>query len=306
MSIQGRSGPVKVAECCLRFLAEELVDTLMRDVEKQSVQRQKQAKGEKGGTRGERGGSDELIEYAGEIPITSDSHVADMRKRISEIGIEDKFVESGGRRIRNRRVVEHNDGAPNSATEDSSAASAIAATELDGDLTVREAQSEEMVTELNSMGFVDGPECPEFKHLRIGSAAETVFKKINVIGFDIGFRLVERCLLDSSQLRGKRMIDVTEIMKFICKDFWSTAFLKNIDKLQTNHRGTYVLSDTNFQWLRCISAEDKDAAKEVAWKYLFLPAGMVRGALSNLGLVHCDVTFDILEVPSCTFTIKLN
>ena len=40
-----------------------------------------------------------------------------------------------------------------------------------------------------------------------------------------------------------------ELVKFLCKDFWSEIFNKQIDKLQTNHRGVFVLKDYNFGWL---------------------------------------------------------
>lgn len=33
-----------------------------------------------------------------------------------------------------------------------------------------------------------------------------------------------------------RLGDTLEIIKFLCKDFWSAVFKKNVDNLKTNHR----------------------------------------------------------------------
>lgn len=38
-------------------------------------------------------------------------------------------------------------------------------------------------------------------------------------------------------------------MKFICKEFWSTVFKKQIDNLRTNHQGVYVLLDNRFKFI---------------------------------------------------------
>lgn len=40
-----------------------------------------------------------------------------------------------------------------------------------------------------------------------------------------------------------------DIIKFICKELWEEIFKKKIDKLQTNHKGIFVLTDENFKWL---------------------------------------------------------
>lgn len=36
-------------------------------------------------------------------------------------------------------------------------------------------------------------------------------------------------------------------MKFICKEFWSSLFGKQIDVLRTNHQCVYVLHDNRFR-----------------------------------------------------------
>lgn len=62
----------------------------------------------------------------------------------------------------------------------------------------------------------------------------------------------------------------------------------------------YVLVDNRFQWLRFMSGEK---AEEEAIKYVSLPCGIIRGALSMLGL-QSTVTPDCAHFPGCSFTIK--
>lgn len=45
-----------------------------------------------------------------------------------------------------------------------------------------------------------------------------------------------------------RITDQLEAFKFICKDFWTFAFKKQIDNLKTNHRGVYVMHVNDFGW----------------------------------------------------------
>jgi hypothetical protein len=48
-------------------------------------------------------------------------------------------------------------------------------------------------------------------------------------------------------------------MKFICKDFWTGVFRKQIDNLRTNHQGVYVLQDNCFRLLSKASAHTPSA-----------------------------------------------
>ena len=85
-----------------------------------------------------------------------------------------------------------------------------------------------------------------------------------------------------------------------------------VDNLRTNHRGTYVLKDTDFCWLRRLSipATDLSASNtsDLAKDYLHLPCGMIRGALVHLG-VDCTVTAEASGIPggghSCDFTVSI-
>ena len=94
-----------------------------------------------------------------------------------------------------------------------------------------------------------------------------------------------------------------DIVKFICKDFWESLFQKKIDKLQTNHRGVFVLSDYNFKWLEKYASDDMNA-KQAAVRLLIFPCGIIRGALANLGYSSI-VNADFNTLPSCTFNIRI-
>ena len=50
-----------------------------------------------------------------------------------------------------------------------------------------------------------------------------------------------------------RFKDELDIMKAICKDFWSAVFKKQVDNLRTNHQGVYVLQDNKFRFLQNMS-----------------------------------------------------
>lgn len=114
------------------------------------------------------------------------------------------------------------------------------------------------------------------------------------------YRYIERIAEGQTKVLDSDPLDV---IKFVCKDFWEAVFRKKIDKLQTNHRGVFVLSDYSFKWLEKYASDDM-AAKQAAVRLLHFPCGILRGALANLGytsIVHAD--FNVL--PSCTFNIRI-
>ncbi len=45
------------------------------------------------------------------------------------------------------------------------------------------------------------------------------------------------------------------MFKFICKDFWTHAFGRQIDNLKTNHRGVYQLQIQEFTWAARFAAD---------------------------------------------------
>ncbi|XP_042569396.1 trafficking protein particle complex subunit 6b-like isoform X2 [Cyprinus carpio] len=127
--------------------------------------------------------------------------------------------------------------------------------------------------------------------------------KLESMGFRVGQGLIERhfslCRFTKDTPRFKDELDV---MKFICKDFWTSVFKKQIDNLRTNHQGIYVLQDNKFRLLTHLSAGKQYL--EHAPKFLAFTCGLVRGALSNLG-VKSIVTAEVSVMPACKFQVMI-
>ncbi|KAK2847145.1 hypothetical protein Q5P01_010144 [Channa striata] len=117
------------------------------------------------------------------------------------------------------------------------------------------------------------------------------------MGFRVGQGLIERLTRDSPSFK-----DELDIMKFICKDFWTKVFRRQVDNLRTNHQGTYVLQDNKFALLTQLSSGKQYLNQ--APKYLAFSCGVVRGALSNLGL-DSVVTAEVSVMPSCKFQVVI-
>ncbi|XP_054369659.1 trafficking protein particle complex subunit 6B isoform X2 [Mirounga angustirostris] len=114
--------------------------------------------------------------------------------------------------------------------------------------------------------------------------------KLENMGFRVGQGLIERFTKDTARFK-----DELDIMKFICKDFWTTVFKKQIDNLRTNHQGIYVLQDNKFRLLTQMSTGKQYL--EHASKYLAFTCGLIRGGLSNLG-IKSIVTAEVSSMPA--------
>ncbi|XP_010247249.1 PREDICTED: trafficking protein particle complex subunit 6B-like [Nelumbo nucifera] len=142
---------------------------------------------------------------------------------------------------------------------------------------------------------------------------ELAARRIEAIGYHVGHQLSERYTMEHP-----RFSDHLEAIKFICKDFWSELFKKQIDNLKTNHRGTFVLQDNRFRWLTRMSisptntdlSQDssittiENKALQATSMYLYFPCGIIRGALSNLGIA-CAVSADMSNHPACSFVVRV-
>ncbi|KAH7293701.1 hypothetical protein KP509_28G037500 [Ceratopteris richardii] len=145
---------------------------------------------------------------------------------------------------------------------------------------------------------------------------ELAGRRIEAIGYQVGLQLAERYTKERP-----RFTDHLEAIKFICKDFWVEIFKKQVDNLKTNHRGVFVLQDNQFRWLTHISLDsplyngdrvtletslsnNAVMAARAAGQYLYFPCGLIRGALTNLG-VPCDVSAEVANLPACSFIIRI-
>lgn len=122
---------------------------------------------------------------------------------------------------------------------------------------------------------------------------------LETLGYQVGYRFVER-VIQSKVISTEHL----EAMKFICKDFWNEIFGKQIDKLQTNHRGVFVLKDHTFRWLTRLSSSDDATVQTAATHLLQFPCGLIRGALANLGIAAA-VTAEHISPPGCSFNIRV-
>lgn len=151
--------------------------------------------------------------------------------------------------------------------------------------------------------------------------AEHAAAKMERLGYDVGYRLMERIaqskgLAPPAPTNGNGTNKSTtatvaahqlEAVKFLCKEFWMTLYQKQIDKLQTNHRGVFVLKDLDFKWLNRLPGE-VGIARIMAIKMLAFPCGLIRGALANLNVpsvVSCDFLSDGVNMASCSFNLKI-
>uniref|UniRef100_A0A8C1HYD0 Trafficking protein particle complex subunit 6B n=1 Tax=Cyprinus carpio carpio TaxID=630221 RepID=A0A8C1HYD0_CYPCA len=126
----------------------------------------------------------------------------------------------------------------------------------------------------------------------------TCVSTLELMGFRVGQGLIERRFTKDCPTFKEDL----DIMKFLCKDLWSTIFRKQIDNLRTNHQGTYVLQDNKFALLTQFSTGKQYL--EEAPKYLAFSCGLIRGALSNLGL-ESVVTAEVSLMPSCKFQVVI-
>lgn len=144
-------------------------------------------------------------------------------------------------------------------------------------------------------------------------AKEMAAAKMERMGFSVGFRLCERMAQNRTFSAGGKdpstavAASQLEAVKFLCKEIWMEVFRKQIDKLQTNHRGVFVLKDMELRWLTRLPP-NTETARVTAIQLLAFPCGIIRGALSNLGIpavVSCDFLADGQNMSACSFNIKI-
>ncbi|GBG29219.1 Trafficking protein particle complex subunit 6B [Hondaea fermentalgiana] len=131
--------------------------------------------------------------------------------------------------------------------------------------------------------------------------AQNDLGKLEMLGFGIGHRFVERFTRTHA-----KFTNTLEVVKFLCKDLWLAMFGKQVDKLQTNHKGVFVLHDNKCAWVSSVDIDYSDEESlEQAKKFLIAPCGLIRGALSNLG-IKCTVRAEFSTLPMCFFNIQIN
>ncbi|KAM9926970.1 hypothetical protein OXX59_002853 [Metschnikowia pulcherrima] len=132
--------------------------------------------------------------------------------------------------------------------------------------------------------------------------SEDVQLRVEGYGYDLGLRLTE-VLMYKAATKSK-IVDVLEIMKFICRDVWRCLYGKQMDNLRTNHRGTFVLIDNKYKVIAGFSSENGKAdVVAKARTYTYLPCGIIRGILSSFG-IDAYVSADNSQFPAVSFNIQ--
>lgn len=142
---------------------------------------------------------------------------------------------------------------------------------------------------------------------------EDVIYRVESYGYNIGLRIGEllNYKLNNDEFANgisrqnlKLNMDILNIMKFICRDIWKSLYGKQMDNLRTNHRGAFVLIDTNFKGiLNMNSAKGEEDTAKKAKVYLWFPCGILRGILASLG-VDSSILAEMAKYPSVSFNIQ--
>lgn len=130
---------------------------------------------------------------------------------------------------------------------------------------------------------------------------DTIYR-VETYGYSLGMRLAEYIMYS---LRSEiKLVVVLDVMKFICRELWKELYGKQMDSLRTNHRGTFVLIDTNFKSIANLSSPDSISELMSAAKvYLLFPCGIIRGVLTSFG-IDAYASADIKLFPSVEFSIQ--
>ncbi|KAJ3452727.1 trafficking protein particle complex subunit 6b [Anaeramoeba flamelloides] len=157
-----------------------------------------------------------------------------------------------------------------------------------------------------------------------------IINRLEIIGYRLGERTAERIAKNKPRFQ-----EEVEKMRFVAKDIWTELFGKMVNNLRTNHQGKWMFQDDDFKLIRNISftlSEElqnlnhqqntrknqqkqkqtttttnitmTESQKQILQSYLYIPCGIIRGALSAIG-VECTVTGICEQLPACVFTAKI-
>lgn len=150
--------------------------------------------------------------------------------------------------------------------------------------------------------------------------SDDVTIRIENHGINLGLRLSEILMFKSSSLSSStskttttistipitnsKIVDILDIMKFVCRDVWKCLFNKQMDNLRTNHRGTFVLVDNSYKLISNLnSSKGLSDTLQKSKAYLWFPCGVIRGILMSFG-IDANVTAEIVQFPAVTFNVQ--
>lgn len=132
--------------------------------------------------------------------------------------------------------------------------------------------------------------------------SDDVTLRIEAYGYALGTRLTEVLMYKSPS--NAKIIDVLDIMKFLCRDVWKCLYGKQMDNLRTNHRGTFVLIDNDYRLISALnSGKGTPDSISKARSYVWFPCGIIRGILLSFG-IDAYTSAEISQFPAVTFNIQ--
>ncbi|CAH8476104.1 unnamed protein product [Schistosoma margrebowiei] len=129
------------------------------------------------------------------------------------------------------------------------------------------------------------------------SSDDSDIRFLESLGVNVSEKLIEKATKDHA-----RFINELDIVKYVCTEFWSSVYHKQVDTLKTNYQDVYVLIVNDFQPL--VKFESIPEGISEIPKYLAFPSGLLKGALCSLGL-NCVVAADCEQPPTCKFTVTV-
>lgn len=110
--------------------------------------------------------------------------------------------------------------------------------------------------------------------------------QVEELGDHLGERIANHLLnnKDSSSQGGaiisSTKMDVDDIMKFLGRDVWSYLFNKQIAKLQTNRKGTFLIDCEEIKFHSCLITEKGNVSEDKLEIILGFISGIIKGVLS--------------------------
>ena len=137
-----------------------------------------------------------------------------------------------------------------------------------------------------------------------GAQQSDIHKEIEGISRVIGRKIIDLLVRDI-QYKFQTQLDT---MKFICTEFWKFTFAKQVDNLRTNNAGTFIFTDEAFRLTGRISNAKPDG-KELRQKlkcYEYFVAGLVKGALMNMGYESAPIIQTLIQGVRLQLTVTVN
>ena len=150
-------------------------------------------------------------------------------------------------------------------------------------------------TYMNTLYMNDSKDMND-KAYELEKLGETLGRNINE---RVSVDLLEKLVKDKE----KQDIKNLEYIKFLCKEFWIYVFGKAIDRLQTNHKGTFFMTDSNFKFLTRINGKKDETKAYLNFTMKFVKA-LIKGALIAFSL-DSEITMESSNDIEYSFVIKV-